>query len=198
MKINSIVVGEFEVNCYLLKEGNEVLIIDPGSEAQKIRRQIKENETVVGIVLTHAHFDHIGAVDELAEKYQCPIYMNPKDFPIAQNETINRYGSLSATIKKEIHPLIEGKIQLGVFLIRSIFAPGHTPGSTLLQVEDILFTGDVLFKSGIGRTDLWGGDDDLMQKSIEKIKTLDPNWLVYPGHGETSTIKHEIEWNPYF
>ncbi len=197
MKLEKVVVGDYQVNCYLLRIDKEVLVIDPGAEPKKIMSKIKPEEKIVGIVLTHGHFDHIGAVDELAIRYECPIYISEKDRDLIRNKKINSVGFLSAEIKRDTEKLPAGLWKCGSFNFKNYEAPGHTKGSMLLFIENSLFTGDVLFQRSIGRTDLFGGSDKEMEQTLEMIRSFNPKTLVYPGHGDFSTIEDEVKYNPY-
>ncbi len=198
MKINTICVGEYQVNCYVLKQENDSLVIDPGDDVEKIIDAIPSDSHLKGILLTHGHFDHIGAVDDLVSRYQCPVYCCLKESDLLTNPKLNSLGQLSARVKSKLTPLHEGSWKCGNFEITNYFTPGHTVGSMCFQIENILFTGDTLFYRSIGRTDLFSANEVEMMKTIEKIKKMDPSLLVYPGHGPTTTIEEEIKFNPYF
>lgn len=192
------VVGIYQTNCYLLKDNGHVCIIDPGKKAERIISMIDENEIVDAILLTHGHFDHIGAVDDLVKQYNCPVYVHEADKELLTNSSINTASGMIATVNSPVLLFDEGKMEIGQFCFDIIFAPGHTEGCTLIQYKNHLFTGDVLFFEGIGRTDLYGGNMSKMRQSLRIIQTMDPVLIVYPGHGPTSTIEHELQCNPYF
>lgn len=167
--IKKIVVGPLEENCYLIENDTECLIIDPGAESDKIIKNITKK--VVGILITHYHFDHIGALSELKEKYNVKVY---------DHSNLN-----------------EGDNNISTFKFKLINTNGHTMDSVSYLFGNDLFVGDFIFKGSIGRCDL-GGDIDIMRKSIEKIKKYDPNIKIHPGHYEDTTLKEEIINNPYF
>lgn len=174
MKINKVVVGSYQTNCYLLEIDNNVLIVDPGDEFDKIKEQIGD-KNVIGILLTHRHFDHIGALESCVKEYQVPVY--------------------------EYKNLEEKEYQLDNFVFEVKFMPGHTNDSVIyyFKNDNSLFTGDFLFKESIGRTDLGGNDLD-MKKSINKIIEFAseyPNTDVYPGHGPKTNLTYEINMNFY-
>ena len=158
MNIKRVVVGSLEENCYIVEKNNKCIIIDPGDEADKIISNITCE--VVGILITHYHFDHIGALDELKEKY------NIKE---------NNYD-------------IDG------FNFEVIETPGHTSDSKTYYFKDnnIMFVGDFLFRDGIGRMDLPTGSVNDMKKSLDMIFTYPSNTIIYPGHGECSTLGEEL------
>ena len=173
MKIKGIIVGELEANCYLAESAEELIIIDPGDEAEKIMAEvIRSKASPRSIILTHHHFDHIGAVQDIAGQFKIPIFIHKKerkyiDFP-------------------EIIYLEESdEVKFGDEVLQVINTPGHTPGSLCLLGEKVIFTGDTLFKDGYGRTDFPGGSPDDMGKSLERLKKLiKPGMTIFPGHGE--------------
>lgn len=173
MKVKAIPVGYLRCNCYLVEKNDKLLVIDPGDELNKIVENIEESE-VVGILITHNHFDHVGCVDELADMYQVKVYNK--------------------------NNLDEGKHQIDDFLFEVIYTFGHTEDSITyyFNEENIMFTGDFLFLGTIGRCDLDGGDFGKMIKSIEKIKKFPDDILIYPGHGDNTVLGREKKFNPYF
>lgn len=172
MKIDKIIVGPLQENCYILTKNNNVLIIDPGDEYQKIKEHIKGN--VVGILITHNHFDHIGALNDLLNDYDVKVYNN-------------------SNLKEE-------RIDIKDFKFEIIKTHGHTDDSISFYFyeDNIMFTGDFLFKDSIGRTDLPTGDMIEMKISIKKIKKYDDNIVIYPGHGDITNLGYEKINNYYF
>lgn len=170
MKIETVVVGPLEENCYILKKNAKVLVIDPGDEIDKIKKVIGES-TVVGVLITHSHFDHIGALSNFNKGI---IY----DFSNLKEREYN----------------IEG------FDLKVIYTPGHSSDSVSYYFKDInsLFCGDFIFYENIGRCDLPTGNFNTMKESINKIKRYHKDMIIYPGHGESTTLSHEIENNIYF
>ncbi len=175
MDIEVLVVGNYQTNCYLLKQDKKVLIIDPGDEFDKIKESVGTDQ-VVGILLTHRHFDHVGALDKCIKEYQVPVY--------------------------EYKILEEKDYVLGPFHFRLLYTPGHTKDSVIYIFEDysIIFTGDFIFEGTIGRMDL-GGNVESMKKSINKtctlFESLMKNYTLYPGHGKKTTVAQELLTNPY-
>ena len=159
MKIGRVVTGPLEENCYILIKDNECLVIDPGDNYNLIKEKIGENK-VIGILLTHNHFDHVGVLDNIKDDYDCEVY----SFDNLKEED------------KEIHK----------FKFKVIYTPGHTKDSVSFY-----------FKESIGRCDLPTGDICEMKKSINKIKKYDDDIVIYPGHGESSTVKYEKDNNIY-
>ncbi len=170
MNITRLVVGSLEENTYILEIDNELLIVDPGSEYDKISKIIN-NRKVLGILITHSHFDHIGALDSF------------------KNIDIYKYDVLE-----------EKEYNIGNFKFEVIFNPGHSKDSVSYYFKkyNTLFSGDFIFYESIGRCDLPTGSISDMEKSIDKIKKYDKDMIIYPGHGEDTTLSHEIEFNPYF
>lgn len=171
MNIKTIVVGELQTNCYVLEKDDECIIIDPGAEPIKIDQQINKN--LIGIIITHSHYDHVGALNYFKEKYKIPVY----DY---------------SNLKEEINTI-------GSFILDVITTPGHTSDSISIYFknENIMFVGDFIFYHTIGRTDLPTGNYNEMKNSIEKIKKYD-NIKILPGHGNTTTLREEKENNIYF
>ncbi|MFV0380508.1 MAG: MBL fold metallo-hydrolase [Anaerorhabdus sp.] len=198
MEVKMLSVGLYQVNCYILKQNKEVLIIDPGAQEEKIIKEIRKDEKVLGVILTHGHFDHIGAVDKVCDEFKCDVYVNPKDYPLIQDKSINSLGDQSGSIKRKPVALTMGELSIGDFKLFCQSAPGHSKGSTIIQIENILFTGDVVFKSSIGRVDLWGGNEMEMLNTISEFKKFNDDLLIYPGHGDISDVKTEKKFNPYF
>ncbi len=186
MRVEKLVVGQYRENCYLLIKNNNCIVIDPGDEFDKIYSKIENLKVnVVGILITHAHFDHIGALSELIEKYNVPIYYNNVNKEIIYDKLVN---------------IEEKNYNLKDFNFEVIYTKGHRNDSVTYYFyeENIMFTGDFIFKDTIGRTDLEYADVNEMKKSIEKIKKYDNNILIYPGHENKTTLGYEKKNNPYF
>ncbi len=200
MKIDSLVLGSFAANCYLLWKNQHVLIVDPGSKSPKVQKLIDAQRGFVdGIYLTHGHFDHIAGVDSLANYYNCSVYMNPLDIPLLANPYLNVSAGMEheVIVRSEVIALQPGINQIGEFAFELIDAPGHSEGSSIMLWEGNMICGDVLFQGSIGRTDLFTGSNTKMIQTLEKIKQMEPNLKVYPGHGPTTTLQEELLHNPY-
>lgn len=179
MLIKTIKVGSLQTNCYILSDEatREAVVIDPGDEAKLILPAL-QGLKVKAIVLTHGHPDHFGAVAEVKKATGAPLLMNWDD----------------GWFLKPDGQLNEGQeIAIGKTLIKVIATPGHSLGSVCLLVDDQLFSGDTLFADTYGRTDLPGGSEKAMQKSLRKLAALPIATPVYPGHGEATTIGQEKE-----
>ena len=195
MKVDVLPIGLYEENSYVLHDHDHVLIIDPGRYPKQIAACISKKETVDGIILTHGHEDHTGAADDLADLYGCPVYMSLNDLILVDPNNPLRAG-YDAPVYHEINDL-KGDMTIGSFRISVIETPGHTAGSVCIRCRSLLFTGDTLFASDIGRTDLFSGDERQMMESLKKFRDLPHDLRVLPGHGPASTIGRELMNNPY-
>ncbi len=201
-------VGEIEANCYLVTcpRTRATLIVDPGAEGERILAQVaKLGGEVVGILHTHGHFDHINATETVLAGLPQPVrvWAHPADaylYEPAQRAMGAAFGyPLPATSATPDAPLAEGDtVAVGDLRLRVIETPGHTPGSISLVCGDVCLSGDTLFRRGIGRTDLLGGDEEAIYASIvSQLYTLPDETRVYPGHGEPTTIGEERRANPF-
>ena len=173
MNIERVKVGKLKCNCYILGIDNDVLVIDPGDEGEKIINVIGDRK-VNGIIITHHHFDHDGAVNDIISKYGAVMY--------------------------DKNNLSEGSHKIGKFSFDVIYTPGHRYDLIVIyfKKEKMMFVGDFIFKDSIGRCDLPGGSVSDMIKSLEKIKKYDRDIIIYPGHGIETTLGYEINNNAYF
>lgn len=185
-------------NCYIVSDTyrNECIIIDPASSAEKISKVIRDNNLKPKkLILTHGHFDHMGAAETLREEYKIPLYIHENDAELLSSPEKNASGLLPYGDIKLSPPdglLKEGdKIKIGEHELLVHHTPGHTMGSCVFVGEKELFSGDTLFRKGYGRYDLYGGDKDALFSSLKKLLALDGNLTVYPGHGQTTKISHE-------
>ena len=201
MTVHTIPVGDLGTNCYVVTDGcGAAAVIDPGADADTIRTVLqKERVQRVGILLTHAHFDHIGAVNALTD-LGSSVYCHALDCPALQDGRLNLsafFGVPTAPIHNAVAVEEGGEIAVGELTFTVLHTPGHTVGSVCYSLGDVLFAGDTLFCESIGRTDFPGGDVRAMRASLERLATLDGNVRVYPGHGEPTAIAHERRHNPY-
>lgn len=195
--INCARVGMIGTNCYLLYDEDlkEAIIVDPGDNAAFLAGSIDNLELKpVAILLTHGHFDHIGAVNELKDRYDIPLYVSKKDAEMIQNPNMNMGGISVKVTEKDV--LLEGceEFELGGINFKVIATPGHTPGGLCYYIssEDVLLSGDTMFRYSWGRTDFPGGSAvDLMNSIKEKLLPLPEETVVYPGHEGATTIKNE-------
>lgn len=190
-----------QTNGYVIfNDKKEAIIIDPGDIGRKVLNYCQENELVVqAILLTHGHFDHIGAVDYLYNHYGCDIYIHEEDIQLLHDASLNLSAfqipfTISAPVKSAPQVL-----QIADFKIEWMHLPGHCPGSSMLYFveEKVIFSGDVLFQGSIGRFDFpLSSKHDTLQ-SLQKIRELAFDAELYPGHGESSTLAIEKQSNPY-
>jgi len=170
MQIETLKLGMLQTNCYIIKKNNECLIIDPAAEFNKIDKILTNP---VAILITHKHFDHIGALEEVVNKYNIPVY--------------------------DFSNLDEKRYEIDSFNFDVIYTPGHTNDSVTyyFNEEKAMFTGDFLFKETIGRTDLNTSDTLDMELSIKKIKNYPDDIIIYPGHDESSNLGYEKKYNNF-
>lgn len=198
MKVIQQPLGPVQANCYLVMENHHALIIDPADILPNLDEILNQNDcTLDAIVLTHAHFDHISGVDKIVNKFGCDVYLNPNEFDFLLDSNLNSSSAfyMDVTCNANAKPLIEGKNEIAGFEVEAIYCPGHSIGSTVLKIEDCLFTGDVLFQGSIGRMDLATGSVTSMKQSLKKLVQFNKDYKVYPGHGPTTSLSQEKKWN---
>ena len=197
MDIKTLQVGPIGTNCYLLCDETEKLcaVIDPGGDADRVAAAVEGSGCApCAILLTHGHYDHTGAVAELAEKWpNVPVYLNHRD----------QCGD-DAYLRQLFPPVPCAKdygegdtIQVGSLTLNVLATPGHSEGSVTLRCGDVLFCGDTLFAGSCGRTDFPGGSMQKIMDSLKRLGELEGDLAVYPGHMEDSTLDRERSWNPY-
>lgn len=201
LKIDTLALGNYQTNCYILRHdaSNTCVLIDPGCEAAYILEKVRSfGLTVEAILLTHGHFDHVLAVAQIAEETGCDLWMHPGDHHPENAHMASFFYPLSAQKLSRVHYCDEGDtIEAAGLKIRVLFTPGHTQGSVCYRCENALFTGDTLFAGSCGRTDLPGGSYQTIQASLARLASLEENYAIYPGHGESSTLLRERQQNPY-
>ena len=199
--MKTISVGPLQTNCYvILLDNHQAIIIDPGFEPETILEACGQAE-VKHILLTHAHFDHAGAVDVIREKTSCQVLLHARDSELYRNthSMALLYGMEASRLDPpDILLDREGPIEDLPLSIRLLETPGHTAGSVCYILDNILFSGDTLFAGSIGRTDLPGSNPLEMKTSLEKLMSLNGDFKVFPGHGPSSTLMIEKVTNPYF
>ena len=193
LKIDVKELGIYFVNCYLIREAQSktCVVVDPGGHPNKVLKYLEDKGlTLEAILLTHGHFDHVGAVKELTETTGCKVYLHADDLTLPENYTA---GPLYYT-----HHYDEGDVlELAGLTIKVWHTPGHTEGSVCLFVDDVIFSGDTLFCHSCGRTDLPGGNPEAMSASLARLKALEGDYRVMPGHNRATTLAIEKEYNPF-
>ncbi len=208
MKIDRLILGEFETNCYVLRSSEavkECLIVDAGLGAEKLIKLLHEDKlNPVSIVLTHGHIDHIEGVSALrAEFPDIKVYIHKLDAEMLTEPYTNLSAMTGAAFSVEPADFLleeQSVIEQADIKLSVLHTPGHTPGGICLYCEDegIVFTDDALFADSIGRTDFPNGNmEQLLQGIREKLFTLPDETKVYPGHGPMTTIAHEQKYNPF-
>ncbi len=193
LKIDMLNLGVYWVNCYIIREESSTscCVIDPGGHPKKVLSFLSEHGlTLEAILLTHGHFDHVGGVKELAQATGCPVYLCEGDLVMPPKLTAGELYYTDAYGEGTV-------LHLAGLEIRVIHTPGHTPGSVCLLVGDALFSGDTLFAGSCGRTDLPGGDQAVITKSLQRLKALEGDFTVFPGHNKSTALSREREYNPY-
>jgi glyoxylase-like metal-dependent hydrolase (beta-lactamase superfamily II) len=198
------VLNDFTENTYIVSEGNDCYIIDPGTNFEGIKQVIEENNlNVLAVLLTHGHFDHTGSLNQILEEYDVSVYLHEleRDFMFDVNLNLSgiTYHKFKIESKSRIITIKDGhEFPLGTFKIRTIHTPGHTRGCVSYLYKKYIFAGDTLFKGTVGRTDLPTSDAYELEQSLKRIleETKD-NTVVYPGHGHFTTILNEKYDNPF-
>lgn len=206
MKIETLVVGPIETNCYIVSDpvSREAVIIDAGDDAEEILAYVEQNQLQVKYLLnTHGHFDHIQANDAIREKTGAQLAIHADDVELLASPE-----KVSAGMMSVIHGCREPEVVLhngdtiafGPYQLRVIYTPGHSKGGCCFYEvqEKVCFTGDTLFRGSIGRTDLYGGNYAVLLKSVrERLQVVADDVTIYPGHGPESTMAFERRANPY-
>ena len=192
MQVLVMPVGAYQTNCYMVwGAGDKCVLIDPGYEAAALLEQVQKNgKTLEAVLLTHGHFDHVGAVRDIVAETDCDVYICDKELALPETFTA---GKLYYT-----HTYGEGDAVTAAGLtFKVLHTPGHTPGSVCLLCEHAMFAGDTLFAGSCGRTDLPGGDWATIHESLRRLTKLGKDYRVFPGHGEATTLDFERKNNPY-
>ena len=199
LKIHKLELGFFNVNCYILQTQRFSCLIDPGADFDIICDAILKNNIKLDFILnTHGHYDHIGAVNAVVDQFNIPFYVHKNDEQLVRDPMANLssvFGDKDYIVEK--YELIEEGNDLFGLGVETFHLPGHTPGSILIKYKDVIFSGDVLFKGSIGRTDLVLGSASEMAESLQRFKDLDAECSVYPGHGPETKLDFEIKNNYY-
>ena len=193
LTLHTLPLGAYQTNCYILHQeaSSSCVVIDPGYTPEVILDFLAgKGLKLEAILLTHGHFDHVGAVRDLAAETGCKVYLNPDDLSMPPRMTA---GPLYYTdTYSDGDTLSPAGIPFQV-----LSTPGHTPGSVCLIAENFLFSGDTLFAGSCGRTDLPGGSRRAIRESLRRLAAIPQDYSVHPGHGESTTLAWEKQYNPY-
>lgn len=210
MPIETCVLGELQENAYLVfdEASATVVAIDPGDYPARLVERIEQSGArLVGILLTHGHWDHVGGVRELKAAFDAPVYLHEADAPLYERvvEQAELFGFHAEPQPPLDHAVKDGDVvELGPFRFEVIHTPGHSPGGVCYRMRDaggeadVVFVGDTIFAGGVGRCDLPGGSfEELIAGIRQKLLTLDDTTVLYPGHGPKTTVAAERETNPF-
>ena len=207
VEVKTIAVGPLATNCYILTEGERCIVIDPGDDGERILSVFKGGDetgktTLQAILLTHAHFDHTMAAGYLQEKTGALVFVGRSDQSMLRDPGwMEQLMPASSEAPSDVRTLSEGdQVTLGGTVLAVWETPGHSPGSLTFIASDVpasAFCGDLIFREGVGRTDLPGGDPDRLFESVDRVLGLPPRTVIYPGHGPSTTVIHEKSANPF-
>lgn len=201
LNIHTLTLGEYQTNTYIVYDSasKSCALIDPGYCADQILEKVSSlGLTVDAILLTHGHFDHVGAVERIVMQTGCDLWMSESDHSQFPSPLIYHFYPLANCDFTDVKFIEDDEIiRAGGTVFHAIYTPGHTSGSVCLVCENALFSGDTLFARSCGRTDLPGGDADALRWSLARLSELDDNLRVYPGHGISTDLRSEKKYNPY-
>lgn len=191
-------------NCYILKDeaSGEALVVDPGAYSSRFEAMLRQEgiTDLKYILLTHGHFDHIGAVQSLKYNFGGEVVIHGEDKACLSDgnaSLASAFGFEQNDVTAEMVVSDADELSLGDYKIKVIHTPGHTKGSVCYIVKDMIFSGDTLFRDTVGRTDFPGGSFDEIMKSLSKLSSLEGDYNIYPGHESATTLERERHYNPY-
>lgn len=200
MEIGVLRLGQIGTNCYIFRRegGYKCGVVDPGDQGEQVARWLVEKGLEAeAVLLTHGHFDHILGIPGLREEWpDLPVYCHPADW--GEGDAASLFGQRFPTVRSfgDITPYREGDtVEVDGIRLEVLDTPGHTPGSVTLRAENVLFTGDTLFAGSMGRTDLPGGDEGELMRSLKRLGELEGDYQVLPGHEGQSTLERERKSN---
>ncbi len=192
--------GQIGTNCYVVRArpgAPDAVVVDPGGDAEELLRRLG-GARCEGILITHCHWDHIGAVAEVAEATGAPVYMGELEAVVLEEPEMFFPGLGVRPHVPDVRLDGDETIELAGLAFETLSVPGHSPGHLAFRTDGALFSGDVLFAGGVGRTDLPMADWDTLVESIAKLmESLPPETVVYPGHGPETTLGAELRRNPF-
>lgn len=200
MEISVLCLGQIGTNCYIFRRegGYKCGVVDPGDQGEQVARWLVEKGLEAeAVLLTHGHFDHILGIPGLREEWpDLPVYCHPADW--GEGDAASLFGQRFPTVRSfgDITPYREGDtVEVDGIRLEVLDTPGHTPGSVTLRAENVLFTGDTLFAGSMGRTDLPGGGEGELMRSLKRLGELEGDYQVLPGHEGQSTLERERSGN---
>ena len=199
MTIHTLPLGAYQTNTYIVEKDGHCAIIDPGYEPDTILNFLSKRDLAAdAILLTHGHFDHVGAVKRIVEKTGCRLWMSERDWSQKRSPLTSYFYPLANCDFTEVQFCEDGEEIRAAGLTFSVLeTPGHTWGSVCYLCDDALFSGDTLFAGSCGRTDLPGGDWDALAQSLRRLANQEGNYTIHPGHGNPTTLAYEKQYNPY-
>lgn len=201
MKIENVIVGPLENNCYIVydEKSLDAMVVDPGDEPDRIIDFLEDRKLKVNyIICTHAHFDHIGAVSDIKGKTGAKVVMHKNDLELylsAKDQAALWGYDLEPLPSPDMFVAEGDELIIGSLKFKVLHTPGHSPGGICLYGEGIILTGDTVFAGSVGRTDFYGGSIEELKKSFKRIISLPPATKIFPGHGGLSTVNEEKETN---
>ena len=193
LNIRTLALGAYQTNCYLVwgEDSPSCVVIDPGYEPDTVLYEAKKlGKEIEAILLTHGHFDHVGAVREIAAETDCKVYLCQQDLTMPPQMTAGPLYYTNTYAESDF-------VEAAGLTFKVLHTPGHTPGSVCLCCENVMFSGDTLFWGSCGRTDLPGGNWTTIRISLKRLADLPGDYDVYPGHGDATTLSFERKMNPY-
>ena len=199
--VHTLALGDYQTNCYIVHDSDAktCAVIDPGYDAKTVLDTVAQLDlSVDAVLLTHGHFDHVGAVRKIVEATGCQLIMSESDWSQKKTPITAYFYPIANCDFTEVRFCEDGELVCAGGLDFTTFAtPGHTWGSVCYLCGDALFSGDTLFAGSCGRTDLPGGDWNTIAESLKRLASLEGNYTVYPGHGNSTTLAAERQYNPY-
>jgi len=200
LKVHSFALGPLAANCFVVGGEERCLVIDPGDEEDRVVDFLQRSElTPLAVLVTHGHFDHFGAVEPLARRYQVPVYVGAVDAPQVERPELGPLAGFPVTAVTGETVLLEGEreVELDIPFV-ALPTPGHSAGAYSYAIDGDLFVGDLLFAGSVGRTDLPGGDFDQLLDSVARLAgRFPPETIVHCGHGPDTTLRRELTINPF-